>query len=140
MPNRAVFLDTNGWLALLNSADALHFAAKATWSDLLREGSSFLLTEWIVAETGNGLARSRARGRFVEAVELVQASPSARLLPVTPALFREALELYRDRPDKAWGLVDCASILIMQEMGITEAFTNDRHFEQAGFKCLLPIL
>jgi predicted nucleic acid-binding protein len=52
MPTKAVFLDTNGWLALLSSADALHFAAKACWSDLVKGGSSFLLTEWIVAETG----------------------------------------------------------------------------------------
>ena len=140
MPTKAVFLDTNGWLALLNSADALHFAARTCWTDLIREGASLVLTDWIVAETGNGLARSRARGRFVEAVELIQASSSARLLTVTPALFRGALDLYRDRPDKAWGLVDCSSILVMQELGITEAFTNDRHFEQAGFKCLLPIL
>ena len=140
MPTKAVFLDTNGWLALLNSADALHFAAKSCWSDLVRGGSSFLLTDWIVAETGNGLARSRARGRFVEAVELIQSSSHAQLLTVSPALFGEALGLYKDRSDKTWGLVDCASILVMQEMGVTEAFTNDRHFEQAGFKCLLPIL
>jgi predicted nucleic acid-binding protein len=140
MPTKAVFLDTNGWLALLNSADALHFAAKSCWSDLVRGGATFLLTDWIVAETGNGLARSRARGRFVEAVELIRSSSNARLLTVTPDLFGGALSLYKDRPDKAWGLVDCASILVMQEMGVTEAFTNDRHFEQAGFHCLLPIL
>jgi uncharacterized protein len=140
MPTKAVFLDTNGWLALLNSADALHFAAKSCWSDLVKGGSAFFLTDWIVAETGNGLARSRARGRFIEAVELIQSSSTARLLTVTPALFDGALRLYRDRSDKTWGLVDCASILVMQEMGVTEAFTNDRHFEQAGFKCLLPIL
>jgi predicted nucleic acid-binding protein len=29
---------------------------------------------------------------------------------------------------------------VMAEHGILEAFTNDRHFEQAGFKCLLPVL
>jgi predicted nucleic acid-binding protein len=33
--------------------------------------------------------------------------------------------------------VDCASFIVMQERGITEAFTSDRDFEQAGFKRLL---
>jgi uncharacterized protein len=140
MPTKSVFLDTNGWLALLNSADALHSAASARWSDLVREGSSFLLTDWIVAETGNGLARTRARERFPEAVKLIRASSSAELVQVESILFGRSLDLYRDRPDKTWGLVDCASFLVMQDRGVIEAFTNDRHFEQAGFKCLLPIL
>ena len=39
--------------------------------------------------------------------------------------------------DKRWGLVDCASFVVMTGRGVTEAFTNDHHFEQAGFRCLL---
>lgn len=138
MPARTVFLDTNGWLALLNSSDALHATARSQWADLVRQGSSILLTDWIVAETGNGLARTRARSRFASAVELIRSSPSARLLPVTPALLERSLGLYTDRGDKSWGLVDCASFLVMKEHAVIEVFSNDRHFEQAGFKCLLP--
>ncbi|HWM89880.1 MAG TPA: PIN domain-containing protein [Thermoanaerobaculia bacterium] len=140
MPTKAVFLDTNGWLALLNSADALHSTATACWFDLIRSGTSVLLTDWIVAETGNGLARTRARERFAEAVKLIQASTSARLVAMEPSLLERALALYNERKDKTWGLVDCASFLVMREVGVLEAFTNDRHFAQAGFKCLLPIL
>jgi uncharacterized protein len=138
MPDLEVFLDTNGWLALLNSSDALHEAATAVWSDLIQGGATIVLTDWIVAETGNGLARTKARQRFPRAVELIRKSPRARLIPVTNSLLRAALDLYAKRSDKDWGLVDCASILVMQESGITEAVTNDRHFAQAGFKCLLP--
>jgi hypothetical protein len=36
-----------------------------------------------------------------------------------------------------WGLVDCVSFVIMRSLGIREAFTADRHFEQAGFVALL---
>lgn len=39
--------------------------------------------------------------------------------------------------DKGWGLVDCASFVIMTGRGISEALTNDRHFQQAGFPRLL---
>lgn len=138
MPARTVFLDTNGWLALLSSSDALHATAVSRWADLVRQGSSILLTDWIVAETGNGLARTRVRNRFARAVELIRSSPNARLLPVDPVLFDRALALYTDRGDKSWGLVDCASFLVMQDLAVVEVFSNDRHFEQAGFKCLLP--
>ncbi len=39
--------------------------------------------------------------------------------------------------DKEWGLVDCVSFVTMNQLGITEALTTDRHFEQAGFVALL---
>ena len=97
-----------------------------------------LLTEWIVAETGNGLARSGARSRFAAAVALIRSSPRADLVQVSQALFDRALELYTRSFDKTWGLVDCASFLVMEDRGISQAFTNDRHFEQAGFSNLLP--
>jgi predicted nucleic acid-binding protein len=41
------------------------------------------------------------------------------------------------RKDKAWGLVDCASFLSMQERGISQALAYDEHFKQAGFVALL---
>ncbi len=41
------------------------------------------------------------------------------------------------RADKEWSLVDCASFVVMQQRGLTEALTTDRHFEQAGFVRLL---
>ena len=140
MPPRAVFLDTNGWLALLNSSDSLHSIASARWAELVRDGRSLYLTDWIVAETGNGLARTRARDRFEDAVELLRGSSRTTLVPVSEGLLDKALSLYKERSDKTWGLVDCATFLVMTEQGILDAFTNDRHFEQAGFKCLLPIL
>jgi predicted nucleic acid-binding protein len=57
--------------------------------------------------------------------------------PQSTDQFRRALEFYRQRLDKEWSLVDCASILVMLSEGITEALTHDHHFEQAGFKPLL---
>jgi len=134
-----VFLDTNGWLALLNASDSLHAVASDTWAGLIRQGCRVVLTDWVVAETGNGLARSGARRRFADAVDLIRSSTMADLVPVSPGLFDRALDLYARRSDKTWGLVDCASFLVMEDRGISVAFTNDRHFAQAGFRNLLPL-
>ncbi len=139
MPNRTVFLDTNGWLALLNSTDALHRPADRIWRELGREGCSILLTDWIIAETGNGLARSPGRDRFVRAVQGVIGSPRCRVVFVGTSLLERALLLFESRADKNWGLADCASFIVMKDAQVVDAFTNDRHFEQAGFKNLLPI-
>lgn len=45
--------------------------------------------------------------------------------------------MYSLHTDKTWGLVDCISFVVMQERGITDALTADRHFQQAGFRALL---
>ncbi len=140
MAAKAAFLDTNGWIALLNATDALHATADAAWKRLGRRGYSIVVTDWIIAETGNGLARTAARAGFAKAVERIRTSSRARLIFVTPELFERALSMYASRPDKTWGLVDCASFVVMQDESLTEAFTTDRHFEQAGFKPLLPVV
>jgi len=48
-----------------------------------------------------------------------------------------AFELFRYRPDKEWGLVDCVSFIVMKDYELTEALTMDVHFKQAGFRALL---
>jgi uncharacterized protein len=48
-----------------------------------------------------------------------------------------ASKLFAERSDKGWSLTDCISIALMQERGLTQALTTDRHFEQAGFNVLL---
>jgi hypothetical protein len=34
-------------------------------------------------------------------------------------------------------LTDCLSSVVMGDLGVTEALTGDRHFQQAGFVALL---
>lgn len=138
MASSTVFLDTNGWLALLNDDDFFHQVASQQWSELGRRRRLVVLTDWIIAETGNGLARTSARQRFVETALQMLNDSRVRVVPVTSTLLERALLLYSDRPDKTWGLVDCASFVVMKDQGMTDAFTTDRHFEQAGFRCLLP--
>jgi hypothetical protein len=76
--------------------------------------------------------------RFAELATAILAETRTRLVYVTPELLERALILYGQRADETLGLVDCASFIVMQDAGIIEAFTNDDHFTQAGFRCLLP--
>lgn len=132
-----MFLDTNGWIAILNASDALHAQALAEWRELNARKRTLVLTDWIVAETGNGLARTAARESFARAADIVLSSPRVTVVHVDAELLRRSLRLYAGRTDKAWGLTDCASFEVMRQMRITEALTSDRHFEQAGFASLL---
>jgi len=44
-----------------------------------------------------------------------------------------AWRLFRQHSDKTWGVADCASFVVMKQLGIETAFTMDHHFEQAGY-------
>lgn len=133
----AVFVDTSGWIALLNADDGLHDQAALCLRQLAISTRRLTTTDWVLAETGNGLARTAARDRFVLAVERFLQSPHSRLVRIDPETFHQAVDLYAHVADKTWGLVDCASFVVMQHQGIREALTVDRHFSQAGFQCLL---
>jgi uncharacterized protein len=137
MPKDASFLDTSGWRALLNSGDRNHASAVDVWREIIRRKKLVVLTDWIIAKTGNGLARSRFRELFVEALRLISTSPDVRIVFVDDDLLLRATDLYQARPNKHWGFVDCASFVVMTQEGISKAIFCDRHFEQAGFSRLL---
>lgn len=134
-----ILLDTNGWIALLHSGDARHSEAEKIWQGLIRGGARVVVTDWIIAETGNGSARSQHRSQVVEAVYATINHPRVDLVIIDEDLLRRSLDFFGRHQDKSWGLVDCASFLVMQDRGLSVAFTSDRHFEQAGFQCLLAI-
>ena len=134
----SIFLDTNGWLTLLNSNESRHAQSLEVWLQLMRQGRQVVLTDWIIAETGNGLARAGTKDRFVAVVDQLWDAPSAEIVMVDRNLLQRALVRYAKFADKSWGLVDCASFELMHERAIADAFTSDSDFMQAGFNCLLP--
>jgi predicted nucleic acid-binding protein len=49
---------------------------------------------------------------------------------------RRAWQAYANGDAAAAGIVDHVSFAVMERLGLTEAFTNDFHFEAAGFRRL----
>jgi hypothetical protein len=137
-PLDPVFIDTSGWIALLNADDHLHAQAAELLQQFATTRRRLVTTDWVLAETGNGLARLVVRPRFVQVVRTFLQSPNGHLVRVDESLFEAALQLYGQATDKTWGLVDCASFVVMRQEGIQEALIADRHLHQAGFLCLLP--
>jgi len=75
----------------------------------------------VLLEIGNSLAKLRHRSSAARILTSLEADPLVEIVPLTDELYHEALQLYRERSDKEWGLVDCVSFIIMQDRGITEA-------------------
>lgn len=132
-----VFADAGYWIALWSRSDGLHRQAAALAERFV--GSKTVTTESVLIEVLDGFSDLGEHGRDVAAslVRELQTDPDVEIVAGSSNLFNAALELYAQRPDQSWSLTDCASFLVMEERGITEALAYDRDFEQAGFAALL---
>jgi predicted nucleic acid-binding protein len=130
----AVFADTSFYVALANPRDRHHGAAVRLAH---RTRGPLLTTEYVLVELGNWLSKSGDRDSFLTLIEQINADPAVTVVPAGAALFARGVDLFRRRFDKEWSMTDCISFAVMQEHGIREALTADRHFEQAGFTALL---
>lgn len=132
-----VFLDSAFVVALASEADELHDLAVAIAERIEADKTRMVTTRAVLLEIGNGLSKQRFRGFAVKMLDSIASDPSVEILPISLELYDKALELFRCRPDKDWGLVDCTSIVVMRDRGMHEALTADSHFVQAGFRALL---
>lgn len=135
MSSERFFLDTAYVQALVNARDQHHSVARAL-VQRVRAASEVWVTEAVLTEVGNVLARSH-RAEASAFIAGCYTTANIRVVSVDTTLLHRALDLYKRRADKAWGLTDCLSFVVMQDHGLMDALTPDEHFQQAGFRTLL---
>jgi predicted nucleic acid-binding protein len=134
---RKVFADAHHWVALLNSQDQSHAAARAATQALQAVNlvtTEEALTEVLAFFSGEGphlrrLAAATIRGLY--------ANPSMTVVAQSHQSFLDGLALYEARLDKEYSLTDCISMNVMRQESISEVLTHDDHFTQEGFTKLL---
>lgn len=132
-----VFLDTAYAIALSSESDKHHKRAMELAEQLEKTGTRLVTTRAVQLEIGNALSKRRYRHAAIRLLDSLEADPMVKIIPLSEKLYAQALQLYRERQDKEWGLVDCISFIIMTKRNLTEALTTDEHFQQAGFRALL---
>jgi len=115
----AVFADAGYWIALFNPRDQLH--ARAIAVSQAMQNRLIVTSQLVLMEFLNYCASlgQMFRQQAVEAVRALQQNTSVEIVPLSNEQFEAALTLYAGRQDKRWGIIDCASFLIMQERSIT---------------------
>jgi predicted nucleic acid-binding protein len=132
---KPVFADTFYSIALANPRDDAH--RRVLDFGKTRGLSPIVTTDEVLTEF-LAFCASDAQLR-VEAAAVVQdvlGASHVRVVPQTHSSFLAGLELYRARPDKEYSLTDCISMQTMRREGLSDALTNDRHFQQEGFRAL----
>jgi len=104
-----------------------------------QHGHKVITTNYIIAELVALMSSPLRipRPRVIAFIEALKTSPHVEIIHIDLAMDEAAWQLLKNRQDKEWSLVDCASFVAMNQRGITEALTTDLHFDQAGFIRLL---
>ena len=134
----AVFADTSYWIARNNRRDQWHQSALDAF-DRLGPNERIVTTDEVLTEFLTGMSKGGAhyRQRTAAAVRAIYDDPNVEVIDQSRQTFFDGLDLYARRPDKEYSLQDCVSMNVMERMGIDDALTNDRHFEQEGFRALM---
>lgn len=130
---RPKFADTYFYIALLDRRDQNHGQV----TDYICQSEDFLVTSrWVLTEVANALCETPLRKEVWELLRFIEQDADTVVVKNSDELYIKGLDLFAHRVDKAWSLTDCISFVVMEEQGLKEALTGDRHFEQAGF---LPV-
>lgn len=130
-------MDSSFAIALAAPSDQYYKRAKRLSRDIRRQDERIVTTRAVVLEIGNALSKQQHREAALRMLQSIEEDSNIEIVPLSEGLYREALDLYRSRTDKEWGLTDCISFVVMQQRSISEALTADSHFVQAGFQALL---
>jgi predicted nucleic acid-binding protein len=129
-----MLLDTSGLLCLHFKTEPLHTqACNAYKKSVIRLTHSYIISEYVALANARRLPRQFVLDFVVDLLD----NPDIETIWVDEQLHRAAVELLTLRQDKTYSLCDLVSFVLMQQRGITEALTTDRHFEQEGFTRLL---
>ena len=132
-------MDTAGWGHLVDPTQEYYALAARVYRAARQQGRRLLTTNYVIAELVALLTEPLRipRPEIIAFVNGLKTSPYVDIMHVDAALDEQAWQLLTQRQDKEWSLVDCSSFTVMQQLGIGESLTTDRHFEQAGFVRLL---
>lgn len=135
MSKKRVFIDTAYVQALIDKRDQYHQIARR-YDGLFQNLAEFWITETVLIEIGDALS-AIDRSTAFQFINRCLYANKIMVVSVDTLLLKRSLQLYQTRPDKTWGLTDCVSFIVMQENGLKDTLTSDRHFVQAGFRALL---
>lgn len=130
---KGLFVDTSAWYPLANDAHADHGGLARTLRARVREGSTIVTTNLVVAETHALLLRRAGQGAALAFLRAVRQAPN-RIEYITPERESAAISRWIEQySDQTFSLADAASFVVMSELDIREALTLDHHFTVAGF-------
>jgi uncharacterized protein len=130
-----VFADTAGWANIFVRTEPFHSLANKQMNQWHSQGIRVVTTNYVLLELIALMSSPLrlSRNDQIKVVETIKSSFWVEVIHIDRELDDESWQLLKDMQDKSWSLVDCSSFVVMKKRNISQAFTTDHHFEQAGY-------
>jgi uncharacterized protein len=132
----SLFLDAGFIIAVAAPRDERHSQAIGCWRGILGSDAAVTTTSFIVDEVVTWLNGKDAHAAAVAIGRILIESSRVDLVHVNQELFDKGWAYFVRHDDKRYSLTDCISFVLMEQKGLRQVLTFDRHFQQAGFECL----
>jgi predicted nucleic acid-binding protein len=133
----AMFVDTSAWDAIADSGDRHHTAALRCKAELVQRRARLYVTNFVLDESYTLLLYNIGSTRtvaFKRTLDLMRAGGILVVVHVSEELEQAAWTGFeRCNQDKEWSFTDCTSKVVMDRLGIRQAFAFDHHCDQMGF-------
>lgn len=133
-----IFIDTGAFIALADSDDENHVAAKNYYRDSREKGAKFTTTNFVICETINYLRVKVSHTVSVAFWENLKKSGTFEVINITPLIENTAFTIFKQYADKDFSFTDCTSFAAMKSLKLNKAFAFDKHFGQYDNFSRLP--
>jgi len=132
MMRRLIFVNTSGWLALYDTDDPNHQAARQLWEDLRKQPVRFITTDYVLDQVYTSLKVFGSLHSAQAFHQLLAMSQLVRLFMVDSVIFDRAWKVFVDDEQPQWTFTDCVNYSVIQYAGVSEVFTFDPTFTAPG--------
>ncbi|TSC66100.1 MAG: twitching motility protein PilT [Microgenomates group bacterium Gr01-1014_80] len=134
---RRVFLDSSGFLALINLKDVWHQQARTAWSQLTEERWSTFTTNFVIAETHALFLARIGRAAAADFLRGIDQSGTT-IVRVAQRDEDQARSIVFRYDDKDFSFTDATCFAVMERLRIGAALTFDPNFSQYGLQVVGP--
>ena len=131
-------MDTSALIAYYNVDDKFHADAVKIMQKLEKGEvplTRFYVTDYVFDETVTFIECVLNEHELAVSVgEALQTSPFTIMERIDEGSFEESWSFFE--ANRQYSFTDCTSFNIMRRLGITHAFTFDKHFKSAGFQMI----
>jgi hypothetical protein len=99
----------------------------------VNEGEPVITTTVHLSEVANVLEDAAGIGFACDLLSAVMAKPSIDVRPVSADDYRESIQ---QAQKYAVSINDALALIVMEQQGIDESYTFDRHFERTAVRCV----
>ena len=131
---RRHFIDSSAFIGQSCVDDQYHRDARKISKKLRKEQSIGVTTDFVLSKTLTFLTIRVGHHAAIKFYDSLERAANLIIVYTTQKDFQQAMEIFKQYHDKDFSFVDCISFAIMTKQNLTQAFTFDQHFAQAGFE------